>query len=419
MGQNSPATIQGVQTPTNDMGAFPDVTTTHGAAGVGWTVYECDRNGNGKYDPYYCTSTPCDRNYLWQEKTTWSYTCDNQGKVTQYTEQGDEDALLLLGLIPLKAALGTTYVLGPSSTVLTIGVLYLQPPPLIEQTIPTGTSTVQIAEQLFDLTKLDANVGKCAVSIEVDFKDALAGAGIQVTALDKLSEEVSSGFALAAADVKATIVDVAYSIRVDKTGLTAANVGKATITMKVGRNWADAYGVENIKVFRLSDGTTEVLPTTFIGYDGDYAIFEAVSEGGLSTFGLAAVAPSAEAFVVSDLTIDPGKVKTGETVTISAKATNSSIAAGPYTVVLKLNDEAVDRKTITLSAGESQTLTFTVTKDAAGTYTIDVNGLTGSLVVSKPMTQALIWGLVGGGVCLVLVAVGVILVRRRRAATQP
>ena len=86
-------------------------------------------------------------------------------------------------------------------------------------------------------------------------------------------------------------MDIAYGVMVDKTGLAADNIGTATITMKVGREWADNHGTDNIKIFRISDGTKEMLPTEFMGYtpDGDQAIFVGTSEDGLSYFALAAI----------------------------------------------------------------------------------------------------------------------------------
>jgi hypothetical protein len=227
---------------------------------------------------------------------------------------------------------------------------------------------------------------------------------------------------LVAADGQAVILDVAYGIRVDKTGLTGINVGKTTLTMKVGRNWADAYGTDKIRVFRMSDGVKEVLPTTFKGYEGDYAVFEAISEGGLSTFGLAALKPSDAAFTAADLVIDPGKIKTGKSATVSVTVANSSIVSGTYKVVLKLNGEEADSVSIVLLPGASETVSFSVTKDVAGSYEVEVNGLTGNLVVSKPANWALIGGLIGGGVAvvvLVVAGVGVMLARRRHPESSP
>ena len=109
--------------------------------------------------------------------------------------------------------------------------------------------------------------------------------------MQDLPPDASLGFELAAVKAGYEIGEISYVIMVDKSNLTLDNVGRAIITMKVGRNWADAHGLENINILRLSDDIREVLPTTFIGYEEEHAVFEAVSEGGLSYFGLAVLVP--------------------------------------------------------------------------------------------------------------------------------
>jgi len=210
-----------------------------------------------------------------------------------------------------------------------------------------------------------------------------------------------------------SIVDVAYGVMVYETNLTT---GAATITLKVDRTWADNYGVDNIKIFRISDGTKEVLPTEFTGYEDDYAVFEGTSQGGLSTFGLAAVSPLATAFVISDLTISSSKVKIGESVTITATVTNTSVATGTHTVSLKLDGEVVDTREMTLASGAAETVSFTVTKDVAGICSVEVDGSSDSFMVASEAgaNWALIGGIIGG-VILVATIVAVISLRRRRA----
>jgi hypothetical protein len=57
--------------------------------------------------------------------------------------------------------------------------------------------------------------------------------------------------------------------------------------MKAGRAWAESYGMDKIKIFRYTEeGERQILPTSFKGYEGDRAIFEATSPDSLSTFGL-------------------------------------------------------------------------------------------------------------------------------------
>ncbi len=201
----------------------------------------------------------------------------------------EEDFNLATSLIPLHCALGFSSTVTASGVAMT-GALYLLPPPLFEQMIAEGmTGLVEIAEQVTDFSYLDADVGEVAVGVDVNINNAPADANIKGTIVKVPAKETMSGFELAATDAGLSIEDVAYVLRVDKTNLGADNIGTATITMKVGRAWADKYGTDNVRIFRIGDdGTKEVLPTEFTGYEGDQAIFVGTSEHGLSCFGLAA-----------------------------------------------------------------------------------------------------------------------------------
>ena len=88
-------------------------------------------------------------------------------------------------------------------------------------------------------------------------------------------------------------------------------------------------------------------------------------------------------FIVSDLVIDPEAAVTGQEVTITATVENTSEVDGTYTATLKVNGATVDTEQVTLAAGASDIATFTLTKDTAGSYTINVGGQTGTLEVTE------------------------------------
>jgi hypothetical protein len=122
-------------------------------------------------------------------------------------------------------------------------------------------------------------------------------------------------------------------------------------------------------------------------------------------------------FVLSDLTIDPDKVKAGETVTISVKVTNDSIVPGTYNVVLKIGGTEIDSKNVNLEGGVSETVSFTVTREESGTYSIEIDGLSGNFRVSAPAGTN--WPLIGGiigGVIVIATAVAAFLRSRRAVA---
>ncbi len=93
------------------------------------------------------------------------------------------------------------------------------------------------------------------------------------------------------------------------------------------------------------------------------------------------VAPAPTAFELSDLSISPTEVLVGRDVSISVKVTNVGGQAGSYLGTLKIEGVTVD-------AGESTTVTFTVRKMIAGTYSVEVDGLKGSFKVKTPPAPA-------------------------------
>jgi hypothetical protein len=95
------------------------------------------------------------------------------------------------------------------------------------------------------------------------------------------------------------------------------------------------------------------------------------------------VTPTPAKFNISELSVAPAAVKAAEIVTVTATVSNSGGSQGRYTVNLKLNGALEDTKELTLNAGASEKVSFTVKKSAAGTYSVDVNGLIGQFTVKE------------------------------------
>jgi hypothetical protein len=98
---------------------------------------------------------------------------------------------------------------------------------------------------------------------------------------------------------------------------------------------------------------------------------------------LATIPPKPAAFKVSGLAISPSEVYPGESVTVSVLVSNSGEVSGSYRVTFKVNDVVVATKDTTVAAGASQTVSFTTSQSAAGTYTVNIDGLSGSFAVKK------------------------------------
>ncbi|HUW45848.1 MAG TPA: CARDB domain-containing protein, partial [Dehalococcoidia bacterium] len=126
-------------------------------------------------------------------------------------------------------------------------------------------------------------------------------------------------------------------------------------------------------------------------------------------------------FIPSGLTIVPSVekttfvTKTGESVTITANVANDGWQEGTYTVVLKLNGKTVDTKTVTLDAGQSKQVKFTVSELDYGQYEVEVAGLSGDFMASRTITWWLIIVIIAA---IGLIIWGVVWGRRRRKAQQ-
>jgi len=125
--------------------------------------------------------------------------------------------------------------------------------------------------------------------------------------------------------------------------------------------------------------------------------------------------PSAPAaFSLTGLSVTPVEVLTGEAVTITVPVANTGGTEGSYTVVLKINGVKEAEKSVTIAAGSSEMVTFSVTREEVGSYTVTVDGLSASFAVvvveevekvpavpAKP--PGVNWPLIGGIIAAVVV----------------
>jgi hypothetical protein len=111
----------------------------------------------------------------------------------------------------------------------------------------------------------------------------------------------------------------------------------------------------------------------------------------LTTFAMLAppATPSPESpvvgttFTTSDFIISPGEVNPGEEVTISALVTNQSQAEETQTIALKINGAIAKTQEVTLGAGAFTAVTFTVVRNEAGTYLVELQDETGEFTVEE------------------------------------
>jgi len=126
--------------------------------------------------------------------------------------------------------------------------------------------------------------------------------------------------------------------------------------------------------------------------------------------------PSPAQFTITGLDVTPEQVPPGQPVTISAQVTNTGGSEDSYTVNLTVNGQVEQTKTVTLAPEAMETVTFTVTKEAPGSYTISIGDLTEEFTVAAAAPSWLNrywWIIVAGIVAVVLLAYSL---RRKKAA---
>ncbi|KXA89893.1 hypothetical protein AKJ37_07915 [candidate division MSBL1 archaeon SCGC-AAA259I09] len=95
-------------------------------------------------------------------------------------------------------------------------------------------------------------------------------------------------------------------------------------------------------------------------------------------------------FQYSNLAVNPTQIEPGGTVTVTVDVKNNGGAEGTTEVELEINGET-KTKDITLDAGESQTVTFSLTRNEEGTYEVGIAGMSKTFQVGaevQPQVEA-------------------------------
>lgn len=87
----------------------------------------------------------------------------------------------------------------------------------------------------------------------------------------------------------------------------------------------------------------------------------------------------------SNLSVSPTTVETGETVAVSATYRNEGDGWGTERVALTVDGTVVDRRTIALSSGDEQTVTFEREMQWSGTYEVGIEGVGTETVTVEPV----------------------------------
>lgn len=92
---------------------------------------------------------------------------------------------------------------------------------------------------------------------------------------------------------------------------------------------------------------------------------------------------AAAKFEVISLNIKPLEAMAGETVSITAVVENIGGSEGTYAVILTVDGVTTEASEVMVTPGSSKVVTFSLVKDAPGTYEISIGGLTSTLIVEE------------------------------------
>jgi hypothetical protein len=78
-------------------------------------------------------------------------------------------------------------------------------------------------------------------------------------------------------------------------------------------------------------------------------------------------------YVAAPFAVSASEVTAGTPVTISIKVTNNGDLPGSYDLIMKINSELRETKSVTLAARANAVVTFTATENKAGKYIVSIN----------------------------------------------
>jgi len=161
---------------------------------------------------------------------------------------------------------------------------------------------------------------------------------------------------------------------------SGGSTGDYIATLKIDDAFVDSIsltldpGEDQIVSFTIARETTGTYVVQLANLEGTCTVIE-------PTEPVPAGAPAS--FECSSLSISPVEVNVGETVSISVLVANTGEEEGSYTAILKINGVVEANKDITLDAGASEKVTFILAKDIADSYSVEINGLSGSFIVRE------------------------------------
>ena len=224
-----------------------------------------------------------------------------------------------------------------------------------------------------------------------------------------------AAFTVSALSISPAEVDIGESITI---AASVTNTGDVTGSYEVILKINDVtVATEDVT---LAGGTSQTVTfTTTQDVAGTYTVNIDGLSGIFAAKAVAVPSPVATpaAFTVSALSISPAEVDIGGSISITVLVTNTGDLSGDYKAALEIDGVAVATEEVTLAGGASTNVTFSVTREAAATYQVEIGGQLGQFTVTSviPPSPPFPWWWTAVGVVVVGLLV-FFLVRRRQIA---
>jgi len=268
--------------------------------------------------------------------------------------------------------IGLAYDFGPDGAT-------FDPPITLEYTYDLDDIPEDVAEENLVLAYYDEDAGEWVeLDSEVDTENnTIATSVSHFTTFAIIGTAKIATFTLTLADISPTEVapgeEVTITVSVANTG---TKEGSYTVVLEI-----NDIKEEEKDVTVAAGASEEVAFTVVKDKSGEYSI---TVDGLVGTFTVMApsVTPEAPAaFSLSKLTVKPTEVESNEPVTITVSVTNTGSSEGAYTVILKINGVKEAEKSVTVAAGASKEVSFSVTKEETGSYTVEADGISSTFTV--------------------------------------
>ncbi|WP_276299649.1 OmpL47-type beta-barrel domain-containing protein [Halorussus lipolyticus] len=243
------------------------------------------------------------------------------------------------------------------------------PPPAVQ------VSVVELTQTGFRAEIANARSGS-AGRVSLDGGIAVGDVTVQRLVVTPESEEAEARFFIDGA-VSQTLPEGASAL--DATELGYLNLSTTYISSsalaEVGVTFAvpaeSAAVAENVALYRLDGGSWTQIETSVVAERGGKYVLRANAPG-VGTF---AVGAQGGDLSVTEASVGAQEVQAGGTVEVTATVENVGEGAGTATAEISVGGETVAEEQVTVSPGESETVTVEVTLDSPGTHEIAVNGV--------------------------------------------